>query len=605
MAVQDLTKNYSESFNSLSDAEKQQIRRNLLGLNEEGDNINFSGASYLASQVDKNFLSAKVGQQDAFRGLAADLLTTTVNKLKEQKAKEAEFDMYKSLDGFGEIANMGGNLSNSILGELGSAAGMAGIGSEQLTGGDLEDQITNMAGLGFLQGAQYNWQKWFDETLSKRYEDMKEIQGTSEAQATYELEKKFMDDFVKDYIKPRFDYSRSIDEFINYIDVKQDEENILQTETTLNSYKDLVAKKTAKFYQDLKNKKVGFDSSFYADPLSKYTLNEDGETYKGLSNSKAAEYLEQKDKFNKHWEAAKDKPDKARKLLGGKSWSELALQYGYDINNKDQFAKLHYNAVGHKKKFDGAKDLISEQDITDFINEEIMPKVAETDLKFGNKPFMEFVSPEKYADDLLGDYNVGTEEYQEALEDLGIDSSLGVDDIREQIVAGLQTTGADEIRAKIKYYNEKKKKPSQKLIGVSYIERKEDYDKNAKPDDANALYTMFANSGYEGTQEEFFEEFMPDANPEEMDMLTDALGGGTGFGDMDLSDPFSALGTLGGALGDEPEDMFGDKAVRSSSKDKSSSYFDIFGDQEKEYDDYTNKYSGMQDLGSFGSFNYF
>ena len=75
MAVQDLTKNYSESFNTLSDAEKQQIRRNLLGLNDEGDNINFSGTSYLAGQVDADFLGTKVSEQDAFRGLAADLLT--------------------------------------------------------------------------------------------------------------------------------------------------------------------------------------------------------------------------------------------------------------------------------------------------------------------------------------------------------------------------------------------------------------------------------------------------------------------------------------------------------------------------------------------------
>ena len=54
----------------------------------------------------------------------------------------------------------------------------------------------------------------------------------------------------------------------------------------------------------------------------------------------------------------------------------------------------------------------------------------------------------------------------------------------------------------------------------------------------------------------------------------------------------------------ENEGLFGDNAPKDSS-DKESSYFDVFGDKEKEYDDYTNKYSGIKDLGTFGSFNYF
>jgi hypothetical protein len=98
---------------------------------------------------------------------------------------------------------------------------------------------------------------------------------------------------------------------------------------------------------------------------------------------------------------------------------------------------------------------------------------------------------------------------------------------------------------------------------------------------------------------------MPDADKGDMDMISNALSGdgiGGMFDNLDMSDPFSALGSLGGLMGDN-EGMFGDKAP--SYKDKSSSYFDVFGDKEKEYDDYTNKYSGMQDLGTFGSFNYF
>ena len=58
---------------------------------------------------------------------------------------------------------MGDSLGNSIMAELGGAAGMAGVDASSLFGGkgDLGDKITNMALLS--QRAQYNWQQWFDE----------------------------------------------------------------------------------------------------------------------------------------------------------------------------------------------------------------------------------------------------------------------------------------------------------------------------------------------------------------------------------------------------------------------------------------------------------
>tara|TARA_R100000734_G_C3318340_1_gene112403 strand:- start:2154 stop:3980 length:1827 start_codon:yes stop_codon:yes gene_type:complete len=608
MATKDLTKKYSESFDDFSDAKKQRIRKELLGLNKKGEKIE-NKDSELYKLLDASFLGGKVAEQDAFRGLAADLLQTTVDRLKEQKAKETEFEMFRGLSGFDEIAGMGGSLSNSILAEIGGVAGMAGVGGEALKKDNLEESINNMAGLGFLQGAQYDWQKWFDGELSKRYENMKEVKGLAEAEQTYKLEKQFMDSFINDYIKPRFDYSRSIDEFISYIDVKQDEENILQTETTLKEYKNLINKQTQKFYQDLKQKKVGFDPDFYANPLSAFSLKQGrGVDYKGISRSKQAKYQNQREKFEKDWEEAKRNPKKKREFLGGKSWKQYAVQLGYDLNNKKDFARLHYNAIGTKEDFDGAKDIINKSDIEDFINEQVMPGIAQTDLKFGNKPFREFVSPEKYADDLLGDYNIGTEEYEKALKDLGISTKgLSIDEVRDELILGLRSTGADTIRESIKYYNEKKKKPSQKLLGVSYIEREEDYDKDAIDEDSNAIYKMFVKGGYEGSEDEFFNEFMPDADKEDMKLLSKGLSGniGTMFDDLDTSDPFAALGSVGGLLGEEPEDMFGDKTIKSSSKDKESSYFDVFGDKEKEYEDYTNKYSGLGGYSGFGSFNFF
>lgn len=41
MAIKDLTKKYSESFDDFSDAKKQKIRKELLGLNKKGEEIKY------------------------------------------------------------------------------------------------------------------------------------------------------------------------------------------------------------------------------------------------------------------------------------------------------------------------------------------------------------------------------------------------------------------------------------------------------------------------------------------------------------------------------------------------------------------------------------
>ena len=239
MAINDLTKTYSESFNTLTDAEKQAIRSKALD------------RPYIT-----DLIGDKVGAQDAFRGLAADLLKTTIDKLKEQKAKEGQFDMLKGLPGFSEIADMGGSISNSILGELGGAAGMAGVDAGALFGGEggkegLENQINNMAGLGFLQGSQYNWQKWFDEELSKRYENMKDIKGIDEANRTYELEKKriYILGKATNLTKRLTNYNKSEDHKVVYYRTCNSQEN-------MDIIEKIILKKLEKYKEKVNRERV-------------------------------------------------------------------------------------------------------------------------------------------------------------------------------------------------------------------------------------------------------------------------------------------------------------------------------------------------------------
>ena len=86
----------------------------------------------------------------------------------------------------------------------------------------------------------------------------------------------------------------------------------------------------------------------------------------------------------------------------------------------------------------------------------------------------------------------------------------------------LRTGAAKSIREGIKYLNEKKKKPTQKRLGVEYIERDEDFNPTDDPD-ADALYKTFVSAGYGGTQEEFYETFMPDADRSDLELITQGL----------------------------------------------------------------------------------
>ena len=43
------------------------------------------------------------------------------------------------------------------------------------------------------------------------------------------IEYDFANEFINEYLKPRFDYSKSMEEFVSYMDIQDDEQNIFQT----------------------------------------------------------------------------------------------------------------------------------------------------------------------------------------------------------------------------------------------------------------------------------------------------------------------------------------------------------------------------------------
>ena len=607
-AVESESEKYTET---LTDADRQRIRDQILGLTdktESGDlTINWENDagvieadSLLESQVGASFDKKELEQQGRFQALATDALRTAAAELKKQRAKEQELDVYRGLPGFNEIYSANSSLVNSILGDSGIGGMLALSGKDvDAIGEDLEKQLEGVTGLS-NNSSIYNWQKWFDESLTKRYEDMDEIKGFTDADKdkVYQIEQEFKDKFINEYLKPRFDESKSMSEFISYMDTvdKESEQNIFQTQTALSSLRDFANIRARKFYtQNLENvDSAEFDSKFYFDP------------FKAASNANKVKdnealYTKQKEQVGKSWERVKKNPNK-KPPNSEYTWGQWAYYYGYDLNNKDDFAKLHYAVVGKGKGFDPAENVVTDQEVKDYINTSLLPALADEKLNLGDTSFLAFVTPAEFAESVLEgiDPLENKEEWKQVLKTYGFDDQASLEEVKEYIEDAVRTGNAKDIRESIKYLNEKKKKPTQERLGVDYIERDED-DKDLASDEETAFFQIFKDAGYGGTQEEFFDEFMPDVDRSELISLGKAAQGGLKLKDVVSDDPFESLANIGGMLGDGGGGLFGSDEGSSSSKDDDGdNYFSLFGDEEDDSDYATD--TGRSIINDYTSF---
>ena len=630
------TDSYEEDFQkNFSDADRQLIRDNQLGLTGQkivdGEPIrtvnwddNVGGD--LEVIVGGSIAQKELTEQDKFKGIGLDMKTETINKLNEARARERELDIYKGLPGFSEIFNMNANLSNSILGDsgVGGILGTMGINTSSLSD-SFEDQIGQYTGVNF-NSSEYNWQKWFNETLVKNIEEQSETKGFGvtfdeetgqvtigeERTTLYEIEEDFKKNFIDNYVTPRFDQSKSMDEFISYIDTidRETEQNIFQTQTSVNALRDIASLRAQNFYASLEGK-VGdgftkyFDAEFYFNPG-------DSAKYGTVNEAKQAAYDAQKIGIEEDWAKAKangnsdaykltEQQAKDFGLPGVRTsvtWNELAYNYGLDLNDKTSFAKLHYDVIGRGRNYDPARDVVTDSDVKDFINNNVLSAVDEARADFGDSPFLEFVTPEEFADEILEgiDPLENKEEWKELLEMYGLDESSAISEVREYILESVRTGAAKDIREGIKYLNQKSKKPTQRELGVTYIERDEDEKPEDDPD-ADALYKTFKNAGFGGTQEEFYDTFLPDMDRTDIEMITQGLSG-LQFKDTDFSDPFTALGALQNFTGDG-SDIFGNEPDEDNDQDREPSYFDLFADERE--DDYASD-KGRDIITDFTSF---
>lgn len=504
-----------------------------------------------------------------FGALTQNVLKDTIEEMKKAKQKEQMLGLIGGFGSFGEIANINKEISNMILGD----SGVGGILS--FTGGNkaqesLEKSLQGISGVN--NNVTYNWQQWFDNTLKEKYN--KEIElgySTDEAKETVKVDAEFARNFIDKYLNPRFNTSRSISEFTEYLDVRQKEQNPFQTQDMLNAVTQVANLRADKYLSDVQNTPDRFfNTDFYFNPTG--------------DKARVDAYSQQAKAVSEDWEKAK---------AGDGYWASQAYRFGIDLNDKEQFAKMHYQIKGRGLGYDPAEDVLNAGKVQDEIYNKILPSLKDEALKQGTV-FGQFVTPEEFTNEMLKGLDpTDKTTWQEALKSVGLTDFKGtLDEFRDYVSEALRTGSAQEIREQIKYLNEKGEKPTQEKLGIEYIERPEDYKQDQIKSETQ-LYKTFQQAGYKGTEDEFYTKFFPDTDRTEQQLLTKA-GTGTNLEvkGLDFKDPFASLGTIQSFFGDEDQGSTDD-----TSEDKS----DIFG---LGLDDTSTSYkskTGSQILGEFTS----
>ena len=547
------------------------------------ENGNATGITELEDAITGTIGAQGLTDTKKFAALNQNVLKDTINEMKKAKIKEQELDMLSGFGTFSEIFDINTTLTDSLLNDTGIggylpfAGGSAGFDKESL-----EDQIKGITGV--RNEVVYNWQEWFDNSIKEKYQQDLDLGFTiEEAEENVRIQKEFAESYITDYLQPRFDESRSMNEFGEYLDVRQEEQNPFQTQSLLNALNEIGNRRAKTFLDQIRQDSIdaggkrGFNSSFYFDP----TISE--------GSAENEKYIRQRDTIASDWDQARDNPDAQIEGLGyDTTWKAQAYRYGVDINNQDQFARLHYQVKGKLPdfKFDGAEDIVNVDKVKSLLYDNILPAL-EKEVKNTKTIFGNFIRPEEFAEDMLEGLDPNQPEtWNEALQELGLDDFDGtLEDLKEYITSTLRTGSAEDIRAQIKFLNERRKKPDQYLLGVEYIARDEDYRPAEKLQGDTQLYKIFQDAGYEGTEDEFYENVFPDLDPGSQEVLSqvgskDGRITLEGFGKDYQADPFAAFSGISRLAGEDSDIFGGTTKEKEEKKEDVADSFRIFSDDD-------------------------
>ena len=491
-----------------------------------------------------------------FGALAQNVLKDTIDEMKKARSKESMMSYLGQMGDMKEILDIGKTLSNDIMGDT---------------------------GIGGVLAFNYNWQQWFDTSLKEKYSKDIELGYTTEqASENVSIDGKFAKDFIETYLNPRFNQSKSMEEFVDYLDVQSKEQNPFQTQDLLNATRQVADIRAGMYLDSFKGKNDrGFDSAFYFNPTG--------------DKSREQAYSDQAQNVQADWEAAQK---------GDGYWAAQAYRFGVDVNDKDAFARMHFQVKGQGQGYDAAEDILNAGKVTDEIYKNILPALNKEVITQGSV-FGQFITPESFADQMTKGLNPGdSTRWDEVLKINGLTGFKGtLDELKAEIASSIQGSSAEDIRTRIQELNKQGEKPTQENLGVTYIQRDSDYTNTSKPADTQ-LYQTFKKAGYKGTEDEFYTDVFPDTNREEQSFLAKA---GTSSGlqlndSFNSKDPFEAFSSMSSFLGEDNEGTPFTTSSGTTKKTTNSSYFNLDLDLDSSSNSsQTKSKSGQDFLSSFTS----
>ena len=545
-------------------------------------NINAGyGVTQLEDAINLAVGEKKIVDVKRFGALAQNVLKDTIDEMKKARSKESMMSYLGQMGDMKEILNIGKTLSNDIMGDSGIGGVLAFNDQSGVKQESLEKDLQNLSGVNNL--TTYNWQQWFDTSLKEKYSKDIELGYTTEqASKNVSIDGKFAKDFIETYLNPRFNQSKSMEEFVDYLDVQSKEQNPFQTQDLLNATR-LVADLKSKTYLDAiqKENDRGFDSSFYFNPAG--------------DKSREQAYTDQAKSVQADWEAAQK---------GDAYWASQAYRFGVDVTDKDAFARMHFQVKGQGQGYDAAEDILNAGKVTDEIYKNILPALNKEVISQGSV-FGQFTTPESFANQMTKGLNPGdSTKWDEVLKINGLTGFKGtLDELKAEIASSIQGSSAEDIRTRIEELNKQGEKPTQENLGITYIQRDSDYTNTSKPADTQ-LYQTFKKAGYKGTEDEFYTDVFPDTDREEQSFLTKA---GTSSGlqlndSFNSKDPFEAFSSMSSFLGEDNEGTPFATSSGTTKKNTGSSYFDLDLGLDDSSDNSTTKSKSGQDfLSSFTS----
>jgi len=394
--------------------------------------------------------------------------------------------------------------------------------------------------------------------------------------------------FFTDYLKPRFDQSKSLSEFQSYLDVQKGEENIFQTEDRMTALKRAAETTLTTWFSNLQ--KLGpssFNAAFYKDPIAYYKqfgVKDDKQII--LDSTKFNDYVSEKytrQKQNYDQARAAALANKTSKDFAGNDidWNAWAYHYNLDLKKETDFAYLHYLVIGRnapkldangnvvrdangnivKDAYDPAPDVFSPEINKIFLQTVLTPFLKKKMEQIGSV-FGQFVRPEEFVDEFFKnlDPTKNQEEVSKLFDLYGLKETADLTELKQLMIEGLSGAQGEEIRNQVDNILAEGETPTQTKLGVDYIQREQETATGRETKtEATGLYKIFQNAGYKGTEDDFYQEFMPDATPEDIKLYAAATEPEKmkELFKIDLSGgPEKTLGQIYELMGEEPEDIY-------------------------------------------------